>query len=429
MSNPTNFTHNNNQLVRPRAKTALVLAGGGLTGMVYEIGALRAMNDLLVHHTVNEIDLFVGTSAGALVAAGLANGIKPETMMQAIDNSTMRRDIMPFNTSEIVKRSLGLPKKTVQAWLHYLRNHKDMTMFDMLWFMLEGLPSAFYDSGAVNKYLERMIAKLGGENDFEHIAKELFIVATNLDTGQRAVFSKYDEPKVTVSQAIAASSAVPMMYKPVRIGDAEFVDGGLRGNASIDVAIEHGAKLILCINPLVPFDATQAQIPFLGPEGEGDKRQFLSDKGMQAIANQVFRTVSHSALHYHIKQLKRTHPEVDIILIEPRPDDYQMHFYNIMRFSARLIIARHGYESATLGMAAEYPHYKDIFARHGIPLSRKFVIEELAAIRESNYDLDVVRELLEKRPLEKEKDAAASPLTQLGAALDELDTVLALAGD
>lgn len=423
MSSPINFTHNNEQLVRPRAKTALVLAGGGLTGMVYEIGALRAMNDLLLHHTVNDIDIFVGTSAGSLVAAGLANGIKPETMMQAINESVMRRDIMRFNTSEIVRRSLGLPKKTVQAWLHYLRNHKDMTMFDMLWFMLEGLPSAFYDSNAVNKYLERMIAKLGGENDFEKITKELFIIATNLDTGQRAVFSKYDEPKLTVSQAVAASSAVPMMYKPVRIGDAEYVDGGLRGNASIDVAIEHGAKLILCINPLVPFDATQAQIPFLGPEGNGDKHQFLSEKGMQAIANQVFRTVSHSALHYHIKQLKRTHPDVDIILIEPRPDDYQMHFYNIMRFSARLIIARHGYESATLGMAAEYPHVKDVLARHGIPLSRRFVIDELAAIHASNYDLEVVREVLEKRPLPKVEESR-SALTQLGATLDELDTVL-----
>lgn len=424
MSNPKNFTHNNEKLVRPRAKTALVLAGGGLTGIVYEIGALRAMNDLLVHHSVNDIDLYVGTSAGALVAAGLANGIRPETMMQALDSTVMRRDIMHFNTSEIVRRSLGLPKKTVQAWLHYLRNRKDMTMFDILWFMLEGLPSAFYDSNAINKYLEKMIISLGGENDFEKVAKELFIIATNLDTGERTVFSKYDEPKVTISQAVAASSALPMMYKPVRIGDAEYVDGGLRGNASIDLAIEHGAKLIICINPLVPFDASQGKIPFLGPEAVGGKHQFLSDKGMQAIANQVFRTVSHAGLHYHIKQLRRTHPDVDIILVEPRRDDYQMQFYNIMRFSARLIIARHGYESATLGLAEKYPDVKEILARHGIPLSRRFVIEELAAIHESDYDLAVVREVLEKRPL-PEPVETSSAMDQLGQALDQLDGVLA----
>ena len=50
-------------------KTALVLAGGGLTGAVYEIGALRAIDDLLVDRTVNDFDIYVGTSAGALVAS------------------------------------------------------------------------------------------------------------------------------------------------------------------------------------------------------------------------------------------------------------------------------------------------------------------------------------------------------------------------
>ncbi|MFO7679857.1 MAG: patatin-like phospholipase family protein [Chloroflexota bacterium] len=428
MDKTTTTTRESWQPIRPRAKTALVLAGGGLTGIMYEIGALRAMNDLLVGVSVNDFDLYVGTSAGSLVAAGLANGIRPETMMQALNSSVMRRDIMRFNTGEIVQRSLGLPKKTVQAWLHYVRNHKDMTLFDMLWFMLEGLPSAFYDSGAIDKYLEMMIAKLGGSNDFAQAAKELFIIATNLGTGERAVFSRYSQAEVPISRAIAASSAVPIMYKPVRIGQAEYVDGGLRGNASLDLAIEHGAKLVVCINPLAPFDDSQEKpIPFLGPERRGKERQFLSEKGMQAIANQMFRTFYHAGLHYHIKQLRRTHPDVDIILIEPRPDDYQMHFYNIMRFSARLIIARHGYESATLGLAEDYPDYKEILARHGIQLSRRFVIEELTAIHESGYDLNVVRELLEKRPLPK-TETAQSTLRQLDSALDELDWALSEMG-
>ena len=65
-------------------KTALVLAGGGLTGAVYEIGTLRAIDDLLVDRTVNDFDIYVGTSAGALVAALLANGLSPETMLQSI---------------------------------------------------------------------------------------------------------------------------------------------------------------------------------------------------------------------------------------------------------------------------------------------------------------------------------------------------------
>ncbi len=427
MDKTTINTRESGQPIRPRAKAALVLAGGGLTGIMYELGALRAMNDLLVDVSVHDFDLYVGTSAGALVASGLANGICPETLMQSLNSSVMGRDIMRFNTGEMVQRSLGLPKKTVQAWLHYLRNHKDMTLFDTLWFMLEGLPSAFYDSGAIDTYLKRILPALGGHNNFAELKKELFIIATDLGTGERAVFSRYNQPEVPISKAIAASSAVPIMYKPVRIGDREYVDGGLRGNASLDLAIEHGAKLVVCINPLVPYDTNHgAPVAFLEAEPAERDRLFLSDKGMQAIANQVFRTIFHAGLHYHIKQLRRTHPDVDIILIEPRPDDYQMHFYNIMRFSARLTIAQHGYESATSAMAEDYPDHMEILARHRIQLNRRFMSEEMAAIRKSDYDPAMVRALLEKRPLAANETASknGSITKHLDRTLNELDLAL-----
>ncbi|MBP6472310.1 MAG: patatin-like phospholipase family protein [Chloroflexi bacterium] len=422
-----------------RSKTAVVLAGGGLTGLVYEIGALRAVNDLLVDLSVNDFDVYVGTSAGALVSAGLANGVRPETMMQALAGSipaiapVMRRDIMRFNTGEIVRRSLGLPQMLVRAWSHYWRNSKDMTLFDVLWFMLEGLPSAFYDSQALADYVAQLLAALGGSNDFSQLKKDLFLIATNLENGERAVFSRYEQAQTPISQAVAASSALPMMYKPILVDGVEYVDGGLRGNASLDVAIEQGAKLVLCINPMVPYDnSREAFIPFLGPDkGDDPQRQHLSEKGLQAVANQVFRTFTHAGLHYHIKQLRRSHPDVDIILIEPRPDDYQMQFYNIMRFSARLIIAQHGYESVTLELAKDYEVYKEILARHGIRLSRRFVIEELAAIQEAKGDLRVVREVLEKRPLSTSIEANTDePATKrLDRALDDLGEALAHLGE
>src|ERR1700747_2963548 len=69
---------------RRRSKTALVLGGGGFTGGVYEIGALRALDLLSVNRTVNEFDVYVGTSAGSFVAAAVANGVTPEEMMRVM---------------------------------------------------------------------------------------------------------------------------------------------------------------------------------------------------------------------------------------------------------------------------------------------------------------------------------------------------------
>src|ERR1700754_43361 len=64
---------------RPSSRTALVLGGGGFTGGVYQIGALRALDLLSSNRSVNQFDIYVGTSAGALIASLVANGVTPPT--------------------------------------------------------------------------------------------------------------------------------------------------------------------------------------------------------------------------------------------------------------------------------------------------------------------------------------------------------------
>ena len=149
----------------------------------------------------------------------------------------------------------------------------------------------------------------GSTNRFTDLERELYIIATSLDTGERAVFGTDVNSDVPISTAVAASSALPMIYKPVRIGAEEYIDGSMRGNASLDIAIEHGATLIVCVNPLVPYDNS----PRPGPASVA-----FSERGFSAIAAQVSRITQHSGLRYQIKQLRRQHPEVDIILVEPR---------------------------------------------------------------------------------------------------------------
>lgn len=193
-------------------------------------------------------------------------------------------------------------------------------------------------------------------------------------------------PEVSISEAVAASSAVPIIYKPFRIGNKDFIDGGTRGNASLDVAIEQGAKLVVCINSLVPFNSTGQ---------EGSDGELISKRGLEAVSAQATRVMLHSGLKYQIKQLKRRHPDVDIILIEPKPDDVMMFFANIMRLQDRVKIAEHGFRSVSVDLAGSYDIYKETLARYGIEISRGVLLADLAEIREAQHDTAAVQRILE----------------------------------
>jgi len=406
------------------SKTALVLAGGGLTGAVYEIGALRAMDDLLIDRTVNDFDIFVGTSSGALVTAFLANGVSPEEMLQVIDgthptaNLFERKHVFNIDSTDLLQWTLRFPKRLRQTLGKFIQELDDMAVFDLFWSFSNLLPPGFFDGGGLGEFIEQSLARLGHSNQFRELKRELYIIATCLDSGGRAVFGPgYME--TAISDAVSASCAIPVLYQPVRIDGKDYIDGSLRGNASIDLAIEHGAGLIIVVNPMVPYDLEHIKKGTRKPNIRN-----ISDGGFEAIANQLIRIVLHSNLHYHIKQLRRSREDVDIILIEPLPDDYRMFAHNIMRYSARLAVGRHGFEAVTVNLAEEYPTYKEILARHGIPITRSLVNEELTEISQSNYDPQVIRRILGARANKQERLAKDSLVTRLDLALSSLESSL-----
>jgi predicted acylesterase/phospholipase RssA len=262
------------------------------------------------------------------------------------------------------------------------RDIGQVSAVDIVLGLAEALPTGLYSGVGVERYVRRILSDADRTDDFRRLGAELYLAATNLDTCERVVFGAEGWDDVPISKAVSASSALPMIYQPVRIGDHEYVDGGLISTTNLDIAVEAGAKLIVVVNPLVPYiNDFERQIPT--PTGSRPRR--VSDMGFPAIGYQAFKLIAHHRLHELARWWEERYPGVDIILIEPEPTDELMFQTSVMNFTSRVDIARHGFQSVTLKLANDYARYKRVCARHGIEISAsrvRTVVRHFEAERE-----------------------------------------------
>ena len=367
-----------------QGRVALVLGGGGISGAAYHLGVLNAMNSMSARATVNDFDLYIGTSAGAVVASCLANGISPEELILA--NLDHRHATFPgIGADEIMRpdrrgiaRSLvRWPLGVLGAIRRYVGHPFSTSIIDGLGALAEGLPPALYTTDGTEKYLRQLLESDGRTNEFSKTRRKLYVTATDLDTAERVVFGATGSPAATISEAAAASTAIPLLYAPRRIGDSVYLDGGLRSATNIDVAIQQGAKLVVVVNPLVPYVHDSR---YLLPSATGLPSRHMSQKGFPHIAAQTFRIMAQSHLHKELELVAHAHPDVDIILIEPRQDDEHLFVFNLMDYASRERIARHAFESVAIDLVTRFPEYKKVLGRHNIKIDRNLLIDQLQAI-------------------------------------------------
>jgi predicted acylesterase/phospholipase RssA len=358
------------------SKTALVLGGGGFTGGVYEIGALRAFDLLAVNSTVNNFDIYVGTSAGSFVASMLANGVTPDEMMQVL-NERVPSELEDLDLNRVLKpnyfgfaqKLATLPLRSAELLLNLVRMG-EFSAIDIGVGLAESLPTGLYSGSGIADYVGEVLGDGGRSNDFRMLDPELYLTATDLDTCERIVFGEEGWNDVPISRAVQCSTTLPVVYKPVDLKGRQLVDGGIRSTTNVDIAVEKGAKFIIVVNPLVPFvnDFEKRMTTVFG-----SRVRRVSDMGLPAIANQAFRLIAHARLHEAVAQWEEKYPGVDIILIEPESNDELMFGTPIMDYSRRLRIGRHGFESVTATLAKDYDRYQEIAERHGLEISGRRV--------------------------------------------------------
>jgi len=353
----------------------IALAGGGPLGAIYEIGALVALEKALKGLTLTDLDVYVGVSSGAFLAAGLANGIAPSEMHAMFILDRSHHD--PFEPEillrpafgEYAQRLMRMPELIQAATLAYFGALPTGGLVDWFMRLTRGLPNGLFDNGAFAAYYARRFSEPGRTNDFRKLPHKLFIVATDLDSGKSVPFGAPGLDHVPISEAIKASAALPGLYPPARIGDRDYVDGALKKTLHASVALREGAKLVICVNPLVPYDADLAA-------SAGAKPVRLADRGLVTVLSQTFRALIHSRMRVGMGRYAKEFPDADVVLFEPAQDDEVIFFANMFSYADRRTLADHAYRHTLSELRRRSGELGPILARHGVEIDRSALQDE-----------------------------------------------------
>jgi NTE family protein len=268
------------------SSVGLVLGGGGITGAAYEFAALMAIQ-MATGWNPDDADIIIGTSAGATVAAVTrANRLSIETLTGG-DRS--RHEYVTHISQFLLRRTrpTGFGRWVRHGLLPGLRKPGlDMAL---------GGPAPF-DAGGIADYTEHLAGPLARQWP----EKTTLITAFDLLDRRLVIFGCDDAPQTSLRMAVAASSAVPMVYQPVEIDGRPYVDGGVASGTSAHLVFEHAKD---------PLDFILIIAP-MASEVERTNARFYEG---------VFDRLGSESLSRELEIIEATWPDTDVVVL--RPDD------------------------------------------------------------------------------------------------------------
>ena len=395
-------------------RIGLALAGGGPLGAIYEIGALCALEEALSGIDFTACHGYIGVSAGGFIAAGLANGIRPRELCASfIENVGAKDDIFQPSMlmrpawGEFAQRLAQVPGLAARGALRYAFSRRSLTSaFEGLG---RALPTGLLSNHRIDSRLRQQFAAPGRSNDFRQLKRKLVLVATDLDSGESAPFGQPGFDHVPISKAVQASAALPGLFPPVQIDGRHYVDGALKKTLHASVLLDEGLDLLICLNPLVSFDAS-ASTRHRVLAGAEARIPRLVDSGLPVVLAQTFRTLIHSRFELGMKGYERSHPDTTILLFEPDQRDPQMFLANTFSYAQRGALAEHAYQRTRQMLRSRRGSLGRQLARHGVQLD------------------DAVLDDTRRQLLPGTKPAgrrAGRALRRLEEVLDDLETTLA----
>ncbi|HLN48330.1 MAG TPA: patatin-like phospholipase family protein [Steroidobacteraceae bacterium] len=372
-----------------RAKLAIALAGGGPLGFFYQLGALHALSEAIEGRRLTEFDVYVGVSSGSLIAAALASGFDTAAMcaMFLYDESIL----FPFSPAillrpafrEYARRLSRLPNVLAQIAQRCLRDPGGGVWEAGIGPLGRLLPTALFDSEPLQDYLRLLFNSEGHTDDFRKLRARLYVVATNLNTGASESFGGLGHQDVPISRALLASSALPGLYPAVEIDGEQYVDGALIRTMHASLALEEKCNFVICINPIVPFDAShpRARRPIN-----------LLDEGLPAILGQTFRALVYSRMKVGMATYAARFPAADTLLLEPDRHDERLFFANVFRYAERLSLADHAYRRTRRDLLAQADVIAPLLERRDLRLNIKVLRDPNRSLPAANKSSRRVRQ-------------------------------------
>jgi len=328
-------------------KVALCLAGGGIEGLIYELGVLRALETFLPNHPLVDVDMFLGISAGAFLGAFLANGVGPDELARGFDEGSARverigrRDIFDLNVGELGARLVRFAGKTLRSPRRAPQN------------LLRVVPSGMFAGRRLEKWLERQFTRPGMTNAFSQLRRELYIGVTDQDTSQHVVLGAPGRQDIPVSRAVRASTALTPFYTPVTIQGRSYVDGGFTRTMNLSYAVDRGAGLVIAVDPLIPVQAAPGYVEARGGTYEAVQglKSFMQSRFVRSFA-----------------KFQELHPEVDVVQFHPEGEETRPLSGTMMRYFYRTDVQEVAFDATVGKIRAQFGRLSRMFGRYGLQL-------------------------------------------------------------
>lgn len=327
-----------------------------------------ALQESLEGLDLNELDCYVGVSAGSFLAAALANRIPVDEIYRLFieggrgEGALTPELFMRPAFREYWRRARLVPPLLARsAWRYVTRPFAGGTL-ESFAALGKAIPTGVFDNEAIHDYLAAVFTQPGHTNDFRSLSRRLYLVATDLDSGESVSFGRPGNDHVPISKAVQASAALPGLFPPVDIDGRHFVDGALKKTLHASEALDDGMKLVICVNPIVPYDAKLAAQRGRGPQSN------LVEGGLPVVLSQTFRAVIHSRMATGLSKYATQYRDADVVLFQPEPDDAEIFFTNVFSYASRQRVCEHAYQRTRRDLAKRSAELEPVLARHGIGL-------------------------------------------------------------